>query len=244
MFASRDGCSGAAGDVAVAFTDRYGGVSAPPYHTLDLSSRPARRHEVSQNFALLAKEFDVSGFACMKQSHGAAVSVVDRLPQTPPSCDGLVTTRHDLALCVRVADCVPVLLADPDAGVIGVAHAGRVGVAAGIVSATVDALRGAGAQHIIGWVGPHVCGSCYEVPVGLRREVSAVVPAAFSCTTWGTAALDLGAAVVAQLVAAGCAVRDLSRCTRESPDLYSYRRDGADSGRLAGVVVLRRSVGA
>ena len=67
------------------------------------------------------------------------------------------------------------------------------------------------------------------------------MPAAVATTTWGTPALDLGAGVRAQLDDLGVTVVDVSRCTRESDDLYSYRRDGARAGRLAGLIRLRSS---
>lgn len=151
-------------------------------------------------------------------------------------CDGIVTDRPDVVLLVRVADCVPVLLADPDAGVIGAAHAGRPGMAAGVVPATVSRMRELGARRIGAWLGPSVCGRCYEVPAALRAEVAAVEPASASTTSWGTPALDVAAGVRAQLERDGVEVHDRGRCTRESPDLYSYRRDGDRAGRLAGVV--------
>lgn len=174
----------------------------------------------------------------LSQVHGREVVVAE--PGGPrPRADGVVTDRPDVVLLVRAADCVPVLLADPEVGVLGAAHAGRPGVAAGVVPATVAAMRDLGARDVVAWVGPHVCGGCYEVPADLQAEVAAAVPATLATTTWGTPSLDIGAGVRAQLAAAGVRVEDASRCTRESPDLYSYRRDGRDSGRLAGVVRLR-----
>jgi copper oxidase (laccase) domain-containing protein len=132
------------------------------------------------------------------------------------------------------------VLADVEAGVVAVAHVGRPGVVAGIVSEAVAAARAHGARDVEAWVGPHVCGGCYEVPAAMRDDVSSVEPAAFCCTTWGTPSVDIGAAVVAQLRAAGCRqVNELTLCTRESEDLYSHRRQGAASGRLGGLVVLR-----
>ena len=109
-----------------------------------------------------------------------------------------------MVLMVRAADCVPVLLADPVAGVIGAAHPGRPGLAAGVVPATVAAMRERGATDITAWIGPHVCGGCYEVPAEMRDEVGALVPAAVATTTWGTPALDLGAGVRAQLERPRC----------------------------------------
>jgi hypothetical protein len=100
-------------------------------------------------------------------------------------------------------------------------------------------MRELGAGRIEGWIGPHVCGRCYEVPEEMRADVANVVPASYEETSWGTPSLDLGAGVRAQLEELDVEVHDVSRCTRESDDLYSYRRDGDRSGRLAGVVRLR-----
>ena len=72
--------------------------------------------------------------------------------------------------------------------------------------------------------------------IDLQGEVAARVPATRATTSWGTPSLDLGAGVRAQLEAQDVRVVDVSACTRESPDLYSYRRDGAGSGRLAGLI--------
>ncbi len=72
----------------------------------------------------------------------------------------------------------------------------------------------------------------------MQAEVGAIEPASVATTSWGTPSLDLGAGVSAQLERAGVTVVDLARCTRESPDLYSYRRDGRSAGRLAGLIRL------
>lgn len=159
-------------------------------------------------------------------------------PGARPECDGLVTGESGMVLMVRAADCVPVLLADPEARVIGAAHAGRLGVVGGIVPATVARMRELGAARITAWIGPHICGSCYEVPADMRDEVAAVEPATSATTSWGTPALDLGAGIRAQLERDGVTVVDVARCTRESADLFSYRRDAADAGRQAGVIRL------
>jgi YfiH family protein len=244
VFASRDRIHGAAGVVDVAFTDRHGGVSAPPYDSLDLSiSATDRADEVAANLTRLTAAFGVERFQMMRQVHGAEVVVVDPDDVTPPRCDALVTATPGVALCVRVGDCVPVVLADVEHGVVAVAHAGRDGVAGGVVPETVRRMHALGATRITGWVGPHVCGGCYEVPDAMRAEVAAVAPTAYAVTTWGTPSLDLGAAVRTQLHEAGVECRDLSRCTRESPDLYSHRRDGASAGRFGGLVVLREASG-
>ncbi|KAA1417914.1 polyphenol oxidase family protein [Nocardioides humilatus] len=193
--------------------------------------------------ASLAAVVEATGvpFARLNQVHGdQVVHVVADPPVGPvdtlPAADALVTTRRGVGLMVRVADCVPVLLVDPDAGVIGAVHAGRVGMALGVVPQAVERMRSLGAGSVRALVGPHVCGRCYEVPADLHDEVARVVPEATSTTSWGTPALDLGAGVAAQLDAAGVSVQSVGRCTLEDEQLHSYRRSGADAGRLAGLV--------
>jgi YfiH family protein len=223
------------GPVDLAFTDRYGGVSAVPFDSLNLALVGEDDPDATRrNVDLLLEDFAPGArLADMEQVHGAAVAVAGG-PR--PQCDALVTDRPDVVLMVRVADCVPVLLADPLAGVLGAAHAGRQGLASGVVPACVAQMRRLGAREISAWIGPHICGRCYEVPAELRREVAAVEPSTASTTHWGTPALDLGAGVAAQLARCDVQVDDVSQCTLESGQLYSYRRDGARAGRLAGVI--------
>lgn len=228
----------AAGSVRFAFTDRHDGVSAAPYDGLNLGGHvgddPAA---VRRNRELLATAVGLAPGSVnyMNQVHGNAVAVVDG-PWTgrAPEVDALVTTQPGRALAVLVADCVPVLLADPEAGVVAVAHAGRPGLAAGVVPAVIAAMRDLGARKLVARVGPAVCGRCYEVPEAMRAEVAAVVPESWAVTRQGTPSLDVAAGVVAQLRAAGAAVQTVATCTIEDPHSYSYRRDGV-TGRLAGV---------
>jgi polyphenol oxidase len=231
--------------VGVVFTDRLGGVSAPPYDSLNLGTAsqddPA---SVAQNYALVGSAIGVAHdrIALMHQVHGREVVVVREPPPAErlPDADAMVTDQPGLALSVRVADCVPVLLADVGAGVVACAHAGRNGLTRGVVPHTVEVMRELGAGDIRAWVGPYVCGGCYEVPEEMQQEVAAVAPESRSTTTWGTPALDIGAGVDAQLRAVGCTVSETPRlCTRESHALFSHRRDGPFAGRSAGLVWLR-----
>src|SRR5690606_959648 len=118
-----------------------------------------------------------------------------------PGVDGVVTARPGLALAVLTADCTPVLLADPVAGVVGAAHAGRPGLLAGVAERTVRAMvrLGAEPERMLARTGPAVCGRCYEVPDWMRDEVAAAVPEAHATTRWGTPAVDMAAGVSAQL---------------------------------------------
>jgi YfiH family protein len=230
-----------------ASTDRWGGVSTSPFQELNLGGAvgdDAAAVRANRGLAATALGLDPADVVWMNQVHGRDVAVVtERQPDgAAPVVDALVTTVRGLALAVLTADCVPVLLADPVAGVIGAAHAGRPGLAAGVVPAVLAAMiaEGADPAAVTAVIGPSVCGRCYEVPAALRDEVAAVEPAARAETSWGTPALDLPAAVRAQL--AGLGVRtaaDPRICTLESPDHFSYRREQR-TGRLASYVWLDR----
>jgi YfiH family protein len=226
------------GPVRFALTDRHGGVSAPPYDTLNLAVHVGDEPEhVAENRARLAATIGVP-IAWMDQVHGVDVAVVEEPAAVPPRVDALVTRRRDLALAVLVADCTPVLAADPVAGVVGVAHAGRKGLALGVVPALLDAMAREGARDVVARVGPSICGRCYPVPAGMREEVAQVAPGARSVAEDGSPSLEIAAAVVDQLTAAGAAVEWLPECSVEDAALYSYRRDGGTTGRYAGLVWL------
>ncbi|MEU3934551.1 peptidoglycan editing factor PgeF [Streptomyces sp. NPDC029044] len=242
MIGQRESASGA----HFGFTDRWGGVSAAPYEELNLGGAVGDDPDaVRTNRDLAAKSLGLEPdrVVWMNQVHGADVAMVDGpwgSSAPVPSVDAIVTTRRGLALAVLTADCVPVLLADPVAGVAAAAHAGRPGMIAGVVPAALRAMTELGAEpsRIIARTGPTVCGRCYEVPEAMRAEVSAVEPAAYAETSWGTPAVDVSAGVHAQLDRLGVRDREQSPvCTLESRDHFSYRRDRT-TGRLAGYVWL------
>jgi YfiH family protein len=136
---------------------------------------------------------------------------------------------------VLVADCVPVLLADPVEQVVAAVHAGRVGARIGVLPATLEAMRelGARTEQVEVLLGPSACGQCYEVPAAMQADVEARLPGSACRTRRGTAGLDLRAGLWRQLTAAGVARIGVDpRCTVEDPALYSYRREGV-TGRLA-----------
>ncbi|MFF3390521.1 peptidoglycan editing factor PgeF [Streptomyces sp. NPDC002669] len=234
------------GHAHFAFTDRWGGVSAAPYEELNLGGAVgddpaavlANRERAAHDLGL-----DPARVVWMNQVHGRDVVVVDGPwgeAEEIPAVDAVVTARRGLPLAVLTADCTPVLLADPVAGVVAAAHAGRPGLVAGVVPAAVEAMTGLGAEvsRIVARTGPAVCGRCYEVPAEMRAEVARSVPAAWSETSWGTPAVNVVAGVHAQLEALGVEDRRASPvCTLESSDHFSYRRDRT-TGRLAGYVWL------
>ena len=223
-----------------AFTDRCGGSSRAPYDEPTSAGTSATTRRPSRNRAALAELLSLARerVVWMNQVHGQQVVQVDR----PWSGASPRRRRHGhhppgLALAVLVADCVPVLLADPDAGVVAAAHAGRPGLAAGVVPAAVAAMRDLGARRITARLGPSVCRRCYEVPAQMRADVASVAPEAFAIDRHGRPALDIAAGVLAQLTGSCADLDQLPGCTRESPALYSHRRDGV-TGRFAGLVML------
>jgi YfiH family protein len=176
----------------------------------------------------------------MNQVHGSTVASIDGPLDGPtPEADAMVTATRGLALVVLVADCVPVVLADPSAGVVGVAHAGRRGLAAGVAERVVEAMNilGASSRSIVARVGPSVCPRCYAVPALMRDDVASAVPVSASVDRHGNPALDIAAGVLSQLAPICAEVDVWTGCTREDLDLYSHRRDGV-TGRFAGVAML------
>ena len=232
------------------FTGRSCGVSAGPFGTLNLSygvgDDPAA---VSRNrdLVLQAVRPGPDRLTWMRQVHGTAVAhITDPAasptadPGTDQQADAIFTGSPAVAIGALAADCAPVLIADPVAGLVGAAHAGRPGLAAGVVPALVTAMAQAGADPVRMYaaIGPAICGQCYEVPAAMRDQVAAAVPESACVTAAGTPGIDLRAGLRAQLAKLGVSqVGDDDRCTAQSAELFSYRRDG-QTGRFSGLVWL------
>ena len=186
--------------------------------------------------ARLRDELEVDAIATMRQVHGDDVAWA--MPGLVPEADALLTYTPELAVLVRVADCVPIVLATAERDAVGVVHAGRKGLVAGVAPAAAQILLDRGRGSVTAWVGPHVCGRCYELDAETAGEVTAVVPEAASTTWKGTPAADIGAGVTAQLEELGVSVHHLSACTLEDDRFFSHRRNGTTQ-RHGALVVLR-----
>ena len=225
-------------------TTRAGGRSKPPYESFNLGAGvgddPAA---VAANRNRLADELGLGRdrLVWMEQVHGRNAEIVDGPVAEPvEATDALVTTEPGLALIALCADCVPVLLADPEAGVVAAAHAGRVGARVGVVPAALDAMRRAGAsvERVEVLLGPSVCGECYEVPAAMQADVDRHLPGSACRTRTGGTGLDLRAGLWRQLADAGVAKIGIDpRCTVEEATLFSHRREGT-TGRLAALTWL------
>ncbi len=236
------------------FFGRRGGVSRGLYASLNTGPGSADAPEdVATNRHRVAAALGVDDPArllSVAQIHSAIPVAVDGPWATEPArADGLVTTTPGLALGVLAADCAPVLLGDPTAGVIATAHAGWRGALAGIIASTVEMMVAHGAQRkrIQAAVGPCISQDAYEVgPEFAERFVAAdeANAAFFAPGRSDRSHFDLKGYVAARLRAAGVAGVDvLPPCTCAGEDQYfsnrrRVRRGDADYGRNISVIRL------
>lgn len=217
--------------VAVAFTDRNGGVSEPPFDSLNLAARVGDdRAAVAENRIRVAAAagFDLAALRLAKQVHGADVLEVGRADATVAGeADALVTRERGVTIGILTADCTPVILAG--SGIVAVAHAGWRGLVAGVVEAAVEAVGDVGAA----WVGPSIHACCYQVgPEVIEAFEGRGLPVA------ARDRVDPGGAAVVAL--RRCGVEHLARsidCTSCEARYFSYRRDGL-TGRQGAFVTL------
>jgi polyphenol oxidase len=250
------------------FSTRAGGVSEPPYDSLDFAlQRDPRRLQENQRRLAAAVGFDPGRLYQTHQVHGRAVVVAggDPAQLLRHEADALIAEPGSGdAVAVRVADCVPVLIADPLTGRVAAVHAGWRGVVSDVIGTAVrhlarDRSRGQEsstsspreAGGFIAAIGPCIGPCCFEVgaDVGQKIERDTTSDAiARRDEARGKVYVDLRCAVRAQLRAVGLSdnsvddVPDRTRsgCTRcDARRFYSYRRDGEASGRLVGVIVAR-----
>lgn len=174
----------------------------------------------------------------LRQRHGARVVTVARPGAgAGAEADAAVTAVPGAALAVHAADCAPIALTAD--GVVGVAHAGWKGLAAGVVEAVVDAMRALGAGEVGAQIGPTIRPQCYAFGAAeLDQVATRCGPAVRSTTASGAPGLDLVAGIRAELTRCGVTdIDDGGTCTACSPSHWSYRARG-DAGRHAVVAWL------
>lgn len=240
-------------DVRHGFFTRKGGASSGLFAGLNCGRRSTDQSDmVAVNRARVAQAMGVGpdGLATVKQIHSADVVTLadgdDVAVVRDIQADGIVTRRRDVALAVLTADCQPILLADAAAGVIGACHAGWRGALAGVIEATVAAMRDLGAQDIRAVIGPTISQRNYEVSEEFMDEFLTEDPdyaRLFSGGPNGRPMFDLPSFGLSRLRGAGVDAEWSGHCTYADPDrFFSYRRathEGqADYGRLISAVAL------
>lgn len=217
------------------FFGRRGGVSTGPFSSLNVSlSAGDKLNHVIENRAQIAGilGFSLNQLVTLKQVHSVTVLEVTRQPDPDdiPEADAFVTRVHGLALGILTADCTPILFADPEARVIGAAHAGWKGATGGIAEATVAAMVDLGARpdRIIAAIGPTISGPNYEVGPEFAADLIRDHRDAENRITkpdGGREHFDLPGFVFDHLIAAGVGlVDDLGICTYAEPKKYFSHR--------------------
>ena len=225
------------GTAHVVALSRHGGLSAPPYDTLNVAQYVGDNPEnVAGNIDLVRRELDANDIAVMNAEHGTRVLVVTVGGDVAPA-DGLMTQTPGLALLALAADCVPVALVVTHAQRIAVFHAGWKGVLANIAHSTVEQMvaHGSHSQHITAVIGPSICHMCYEVSEERTALFEATLPEAIHDSRH----LNLVAGVTHSLEEYGVTVDVIPGCTLENDDLFSYRRNPT-TGRGGIAVVMSK----
>ncbi len=241
--------------VLAGFSTREGGVSEGPFRSLNLASRDDDPGAVAENMLRFARACQLSKCppAMQRQVHGSQVTWVGGDDGPGPSDvrgmdgDALLTRQAGVPLAVLVADCVPILLWDPDHGVVGAVHAGWRGTALGIAGVALAEMReraGTDPGAVKVAIGPAICGDCYEV----GPEVAGALAAHLAPDDYLASGddererVDLRRANRALLMADGVppdAIGMVGGCTACEEHFYSYRCDGPRTGRQMGVIQLR-----
>jgi len=222
------------------FSTRLGGVSPAPWESLNLGGAvgddPSR---VEENWRLLEAATGLA-FARVRQVHGARV-VTASAPSAPcDEADAVVSRTVGVAACVSIADCVPLLIADPATGAVAAVHAGWRGTVALAAAAAVEALAaqaGARPGDLLAVVGPSIGPCCYEVSEDLAGRFEQAFGRGVVDRSREAPRVDLQEANVRGLAAAGvdpCRIDRLGRCTAcEGRLFFSHRRDAGATGRQA-----------
>ena len=233
--------------IVAGFTTRQGGVSLPPFDSLNLGTRTADDPQsVCENYRILFTALGVRDeqTALMQQIHDTSIRVIDR-GVVYPETDCLLTIEPCVLLGVRVADCVPVLFHDPRTGIVGAVHCGWRPITAGILERTLDIMRGewhSAPVDILAALGPSAGPCCYEVgpEVAVKFAPSSVE------NRGGRFYADLRGEIRRRLRALGVHdshIESLPGCTICNDALYfSHRRDGDRAGRMMGYIMMRREV--
>jgi polyphenol oxidase len=221
------------------FSDRYGGVSKPPFDSLNLGGSDDDPANIKRNKEIALQELglDMKDLCILKQVHGKSVRTAAIGRQEG---DALVSGEEGLVLAVGVADCYPLIFEDAKNRVVGVAHAGWRGTCQRIASATVKAMQqlGAVASEIRVAIGQGISPEKFEVGPEVTEQFNT---AGFAHTFLQANRIDLPGCLISDLIEVGVKQENIwcmGRCTYEK-DFFSHRRDRGMTGRMWGLISLR-----
>lgn len=235
--------------VVAGHSTRNGGVSPPPFDTLNLGRHvgdDATHVNENRRRFCNALNADPAWLVTADQVHGADVTTVET-PRHAPACDGLVTATPNLLLAVTVADCAAILFADPEAGVVGACHSGWRGTVGGIAASTVEAMQDLGARpsQTYAYVGPCIGVESFEVGPEVADEFEDTFgpDVVHTRDAWRRPHVDLKAAIRQQLDALGLPDDRVEICphdTMQQTDrFFSYRStNGGPVGSMFGAIGL------
>jgi purine-nucleoside/S-methyl-5'-thioadenosine phosphorylase / adenosine deaminase len=231
------------------FLGRIGGVSVGPYASLNLAYWVGDDSmHVNENWRRLREIIGNDPIAQVHQVHGKTVRVVARENfSDKPEGDGLVTAEAGILLAVASADCVPILLMDAAAKIVGAIHAGWRGVIAGIAEEGVRAMEGLGAKprDLRAALGPSIGQCCFEVDEDLAHRFAREVEGAehhARAGRPGKSHLDLRAIIADQFTRAGVpreSIINVGPCTKCANDRFFSRRADASSGLQLSFIGIR-----
>ncbi len=234
--------------IASLITTRDGGVSQPPYDSMNLGKHVGDDSKcVDENRALLTQSLPANP-VWLEQVHGTDIFDADHWDQSSvPVADAAVTTQPQRVLCIMTADCLPVLLASKGGEVIGIAHAGWRGLAAGIIEKTIQKMKQKVHQdiEIQAFLGPAIGPESFQVGQEVKdifeqqdpKSSQAFNPCSEPMKYWA----DIYQLAKLRLKSQGIEQIDgADRCTVKEPCFYSYRRDHI-TGRMASLLWIKAS---
>ena len=234
--------------VRCGFTTRNGGVSLPPYDSLNLGGKTADdplNIRGNRSIVYYFSGVDEKNVALMEQVHGNNISIV-HTGGIFPETDSLITSKSGIMLGVLVADCIPLLLFDPTHRVIGVVHCGWRSIVAEIAEKTINTMideMGTHPEDVLAVMGPSAGSCCYKID---KETADLLLPESI-IVRHGEIYADLRAELRVRLLTAGFSDQNIeifSDCTICNEQLYfSHRRDKKNAGRMMGYIIRQKDKG-
>ncbi len=219
------------------FFNRFGGVSKPPFDSLNTSfSVKDKKSNVEKNLEIVKNEVEAADISLMNQIHSNNITEAEK--GYTPDADGIYTHISGIFLGVKFADCIPIIFMDTKNRIIMSIHAGWRGSCLAISEQAVKKLilLGSKPNDIIVSIGPHICSSCYEV----KEDVANKFNQKFIKQKSNKLFLDLESVNIEQIMNLHVPLNNIEStgiCTYENRDFFSYRRDVVCGRNIGGIIL-------